>query len=332
MFLLYIDESGVINRHPSQTSHYVMIGMAVHVGTWFALSQRVSDLKKRYALDGNMDTLELHAAWMLRGLHEQALIPSFDQFGRRARYEAILHWRDEHKLNVWPSKPKKEVDREKKAFRRTEPYLHLTRVERDQLYCKALHLVGDHRRGVTLFGQAIDKRHLPRGVDPAEEAFSRLIKSFEDFLQEHDENPWGMLVVDNDQTQSARYTDMVRRFQQQDGFRGGIDRIIESPFFLDSRANSGVQVADLCAYALRRYLENDEDEYFSIIFPKFHRARGGLSGLRHFTASGCSCLICAEPQPTESPGFKRRRRGGRRRRPIPLGTELLVEPGSSPPG
>ena len=34
MYLLYVDESGVTNPHPSQTSHYVTIGLAVHVGTW----------------------------------------------------------------------------------------------------------------------------------------------------------------------------------------------------------------------------------------------------------------------------------------------------------
>ena len=62
------------------------------------------------------------------------------------------------------------------------------------------------------------------------------------------------------------------------------------------RASSGVQVADLCAYALRRYLENEEAELFSIIFPKFYRAGGGLSGLRHFTAPDCGCMICAEPK------------------------------------
>lgn len=222
-----------------------MIGMAVHVGTWFALSQRVSDIKKRYALDGEIDQLELHAAYMLRGFHEQSLIPSFERLTRRARYDAVIEWRAHHKLTVWPTKSKREVDKEKKVFRRTEPYIHLTRAEREQLYLKALHIVGDHRRGVSLFGEAIDKRHLPAGVDAAEEAFGRVIKKFEDYLQEHDENPWGLLAVDNDQTQSARYTDMVRRFQQQDGFRGGIDRIIESPFFLDSRANSGVLTSAL---------------------------------------------------------------------------------------
>lgn len=304
MFLLYIDESGVTERHPSQTSHYVMIGMAVHVGTWFALTQRVRLLKRRYALEGNTEPLELHAAWMLRAYQEQSLIPSFDQLSFRARYDAVLQWREQRKAIDWPVLRKKEVDREKKAFRRTEPYVHLTREEREELYRKSLELVGSHRRGVTLFGEAIDKKHLPLAVDPAEEAFGRLVKRFEDYLQEHEERRWGILLVDNDQSKRDRYSDMLHRFQQQAGFRGGVDRVIEAPFFLDSKSNSGVQVADLCAYALRRYLENQEQELFGIVFPKFHRARGGLSGLSHFTTEDCHCVICTEP---------RARKRGRRR-------------------
>lgn len=320
MYLQYMDESGVTDRHPSQTTHYVMMGMAVHEGTWFALSKLVRDLKQRYALEGNVSGLELHAAWMLHAIHEQSLMPSFDQLSRRARYDAVQSWRDARRKNDWPSMEKRSVDREKKAFRRTEPYIHLTRAERDQLYQRALGLVGGYRRGVVLFGEAIDKRHLAPGVDPAEEAFSRLINRFEDFLQEHDENVWGALVVDYNQTQNSRYTEMVARFQQQDGFRGGIDRIIESPFFLDSRSNSGVQVADLCAYALRRYVENREVDPFSVIFPKFHRVDGKLSGLRHFTQPGCDCMICAAPrsQPTQSrPRRKRRRKQGSSNTPRP---------------
>jgi len=56
MYLLYVDESGVTNPHPSQTSHYVMLGLAVHVGTWFALTRRVRNLKQVYALEGDRDT------------------------------------------------------------------------------------------------------------------------------------------------------------------------------------------------------------------------------------------------------------------------------------
>jgi Protein of unknown function (DUF3800) len=295
MYLLYVDESGVTNPHPSQTTHYVMLGMAVHVGTWFALTRRVRDLKSRYAMDGDIESLELHAALMLRAYREQSLIPSFEDLGRRARFEAVIRWRQARRDQDWPAMTPKEVQREKKEFRKTEPYVHLTRIERETLYSKALRIVAEHRRGVVLFGEAVDKSHLPLLADAAEEAFSRLVDRFEIFLQNSPEKPWGIVVADHDQNQKDHYTGMLLRFQQRDHARGGVDRIIEAPFFLDSRSNSGVQAADLCAFALRRYLENGERQRFETILPKFYRIGGRLCGLRHLTAPGCNCLICSEP-------------------------------------
>lgn len=295
MYLLYVDESGVTNPHPSQTSHYVTIGLAVHVGTWFALTRRVRSLKLAFALDGDTEKLELHAAWLLRAFREQTVITSFADLSRRARYDAVEEWRRKRREEAWPGLEPRLREREKKDFRKTEPFVHLTREERDQLCLEALQIVGEHRKGITLFGQAIDKRVIPPGVDIAQTAFSGLIDSFEMFLQHHPENPWGVVVVDDDQTQSARYASMLQRLQQTDHDQGGVDRIIEAPFFLDSRSNSGVQVADLCAFALRRYLENQEEERFAKILPKFHRDRGELRGLRHLTAPGCACMICQEP-------------------------------------
>jgi preprotein translocase subunit SecA len=53
-----------------------------------------------------------------------------------------------------------------------------------------------------------------------------------------------------------------------------------------------VQVADLCAYALRRYLENNEEELFTKIFARADRVGNRVLGVRHFTDVGCSCRIC----------------------------------------
>ena len=75
---------------------------------------------------------------------------------------------------------------------------------------------------------------------------------------------------------------------------GNIDRIVESPFFVDSAANSGVQAVDAAAFAVRRYLENKEYENFSIIFDKFDRDRKALHGIRHFRRFDCDCTICKE--------------------------------------
>src|SRR4051794_29086484 len=115
MYLLYVAEPGVTNPHPSQTSHYAMPGPAVPVGAWFALTRRVRNLKRIYALEGDTEKLELHAAWLLRAYREQSLISSFESLSRRARYDAVQQWRTLRQQNEWTDGPRLR-EREKKDF------------------------------------------------------------------------------------------------------------------------------------------------------------------------------------------------------------------------
>ena len=60
---------------------------------------------------------------------------------------------------------------------------------------------------------------------------------------------------------------------------------------VDSSLTAMVQVSDLSAYALRRYLENHEDELFDLIFKRADRKGVLTVGVRHFSV-GCNCKIC----------------------------------------
>lgn len=59
-----------------------------------------------------------------------------------------------------------------------------------------------------------------------------------------------------------------------------------------------VQIVDLCAYALRRYLENNEEELFDLIFVRadrkdnWEKTAHKVVGIRHFTGPSCKCKIC----------------------------------------
>lgn len=63
--------------------------------------------------------------------------------------------------------------------------------------------------------------------------------------------------------------------------------------FVDSQLTNMVQLADLCAYALRRYLENGETELFDLVFQRADRVGETVVGVRHFTEDECLCKICA---------------------------------------
>lgn len=62
--------------------------------------------------------------------------------------------------------------------------------------------------------------------------------------------------------------------------------------FVDSQLTSMIQLADLCAYALRRYLENGDETMFGPIFSVADRKESRVVGVRHFSETTCSCKIC----------------------------------------
>lgn len=292
MYLLYLDESGVPERHPSQTSHYVLLGLAVYEGTWFALENRLTGVKERWAR-GPVRDFELHAAWLRRPYPEQTDVPNFDELGYEARYTAVAALREQAR-EEWSNVTGSQRQRERRYQRLTDPYAHLTFSEREEVIDQALDVVGTYRRGVTLFAEAIDKSRLPPGTNAVDQAFTQVVTRFEKFLRRRRDRQWGLLVMDHNQSTARRFTTMLHRFQRQGARWGDIDRVIEAPFFVDSGPNSGVQATDLCAFALRRYLENDERSRFEKIFDKFDRTTTGLHGIRHYTAPGCPCLVCRE--------------------------------------
>ena len=55
-----------------------------------------------------------------------------------------------------------------------------------------------------------------------------------------------------------------------------------------------IQIVDVCAYGLRRYLENNEDKIFNHIFKRADRKDSIVVGVRHFTnKKNCNCNICS---------------------------------------
>jgi hypothetical protein len=104
----------------------------------------------------------------------------------------------------------------------------------------------------------------------------------------------GLLIEDNNQTVAKNITTLMRRFHIQGTLWAKVERIIETPLFVDSNLTSMIQMADLCAYSTRRFLENGEEDLFDRIFGRFDHARGRVVGIRHYVgAKPCKCKVCA---------------------------------------
>ena len=84
----------------------------------------------------------------------------------------------------------------------------------------------------------------------------------------------------------------MKAFLQKGTLWTHIEHVIETPMFVDSQLTNMVQLADLCAYAIRRYLENAEEQLFDLVFKRADRVGETAVGVRHFTSSGCLCKIC----------------------------------------
>lgn len=290
--IAYIDESGTPELSGS-TSHFVLLAVALDAQTWKSRDQAIAAIKGRYGVG----EAELHAGWMARKYAEQELVPGFAHMSWSDRIHHARQRRDDLLLKRAALRGTQSVRELRKNFAKTAAFLHLTHSERRELLRSVLSEVSSWSDCV-LFAECTDKsafggRH--PATPPFEEAFTQVVTRFHYFLNH--ENDYGMLVQDRNDTVAKRLTELMRRFHAAGNrYTSQIPRLIETPLFVDSTLTSMVQVADLCAYALRRYFENGETELFDLVYPKIRRHGGRCVGGRHYRGRNrqCDCRMCAD--------------------------------------
>ncbi|MGE5114687.1 MAG: DUF3800 domain-containing protein [Acidobacteriaceae bacterium] len=293
MHLCYIDESGV-SAIPGNTSHFVLAGIAIPVLLWSKADSEITAVLKKYGLED----AEMHTGWILRPYLEQNRIADFQKLSWKDRRAAVQQERTKELLALQQKGKRKPYQQAKKNFRLTESYVHLTFDERKQLMLEVATVIGkwDFAK---LFAECIDKTYFNpakarAGID--EQAFEQLVSRFEQYLvntspkngQKHN----GLIVHDNNETIARKHTILMREFRDNGTVWNKIEQIIETPLFVNSSLTRLVQVADLCAYALRRYLEKAEETLFDQVFKRADRAGNKVLGVRHFADPKCKCQIC----------------------------------------
>ena len=302
MYLCYLDESGS-PEIGKDTPHFVFLGLAIPATTWRRKDTEINRIKGQYGLVGK----EIHASWMARRYVDQEKTQGFDAMDWVARRQAVQRARDAVLLRIAALKGPEQTKNARKNFRMTASYIHLTRDQRLACLQATADVVGSWN-DCRLFAEAIDKSSFgaqPPKQPPFEEAFAQVVSRFHAFLEERGgERDHGLLVQDNNPTAAGRLTQLMRSFHQAGTLFTQIRRIVETPLFVDSGLTSMVQLSDLCAYATRRFFENNEAELFDRIYPLFHRSGGRLVGLRHYTGTRtCQCRVCLDhgrsrPAPT----------------------------------
>ena len=297
MHLCYIDESGTPDL-PGNTSHFILAGLVIPIWHWRNADREIRNIKYRFGLQD----AEIHTAWILRKYREQKQIENFDGLGPEERRAKVLRFRHAHILELQRSNNNRAYRQTRKNYKQTAQYIHLTFEERCDFVESVAECVSNWGFA-RLIAECVDKIHFDPQKTPLcvdEQAFEQVVSRFERFLQNtslrQDQASFGLIVHDNNETVAKKHTDLMRKFHRQGTFWIDIERIIETPLYVDSQLTSMVQIADLCAYALRRYFENNETWLFDRVYRRAdrHGQAGPTVGIRHFTDDECQCTVCAD--------------------------------------
>ncbi len=301
MYLCYIDESGTADI-PGNTSHFILAGISIPIWFWKTCDKDIYFIKHKY----DLDKAELHVAWMMRQYPEQDAITDFNHLDYAQRRSRVNSLRTAKLLHLQTRGYSKAYQRAKKFFKITECYIHLSHLERTNCIREVAECVGNWGFA-RLFAECVDKTYFDptRAPTPLDAwAFEQVVSRFETYLQNMDahneEKPqqvYGLLIHDNNQTIAKKHTELMRGFHFKGTLWTAIKHIIETPLFVDSSLTSMVQVSDLCAYAIRRYVENHEDELFDLVFKRADRKGVLTVGVRHFAGFPCPCKICDSHSP-----------------------------------
>ena len=292
MKIAYIDESGTPELSGS-TSHFVLVGVSLDAQNWKLRDEAITAIKSRYGVAG----AEVHAGWMARRYADQELIPGFAGMSREQRAREVTRKRDELLLKRAAIHGVHSLKELRKNFAKTAGFTHLTYEERRSLLMEIAREVAGWDDCV-LFTECTDKSAFNGKTPPTppfEEAFTQLVTRFHFYLNHVDD--LGMLVQDRNDTVAQRLTELMRRFHSEGNrYTDKVPRIIETPLFVDSTLTSMVQVADVCAYALRRYFEHGERDLFDPIYSKVRRHNGRCVGGRHYRGrnKACDCQMCRD--------------------------------------
>lgn len=177
--------------------------------------------------------------------------------------------------------------------------LGMQKDQREEFLEDFYQLVSSHPIGLTLFATVVHKPSLQPGEDPYERCLEDMTSRFDLFLRRQFAigNPQKGLVVLDNTTLRARIAPLLGKWRRLGTRWAEIKNIIETTFFLDSRASRIVQIADFVASAVFQNYENGQAQYFSRIVRKLDRdpETAKIHGLRHITANrNCGCIACMQ--------------------------------------
>lgn len=128
MYFCYLDESGTPELQ-AQTSHFVLLGLAIPASAWHEKDQRLAAIKGKYGLAD----AEIHTGYIARRFPEQEHITGFETLDSIQRRLAVEVERKNALIKAVALKSPQRLKSLKKLYAKTKDYVHLTFKQRQQL-------------------------------------------------------------------------------------------------------------------------------------------------------------------------------------------------------
>ncbi len=204
MYLCYLDESGTPD-HTSNTSHFVLLGIAFPVHCWRTVSTNIHTIKHRYGLS----RAEIHTGWLARQYQAQESIPGFSALGWADRKQQTEREWQNILRTTQVTMTAKAARNEKKRYSNSSAYFHLTFDDRLNLLREISDTL-NNMSFIRIFAESIDKVSCPTKSKEQiiEQAFMQVVTRFEYYLevmsQKIGNQQYGILVQDNNDTVNDR--------------------------------------------------------------------------------------------------------------------------------
>lgn len=270
MQLLYVDESGNSHTSPNNT-HFVLAGVAMDAAYWKQHNAQIDTIKQSYALVGE----EIHTAWMLKNYSFESGIPNFsslDYQNRKQCAQAFI----QQKIASSNLGARKNI---KKDWKIIQPYSHLLKQDRFD-FINDICLQFSQWGHMRIFLIIVDKRTYKPTYSIYEDAFEQLISRFQRFIQNVSPNDYGIVAMDNNQTVANKITALSNFFHSSGTRYVNIPNIIDTPYFVDSKMTSMIQLADIASYGARKHYEKGMSTIFNQCQSRIDSIRGKLVGLK----------------------------------------------------
>ena len=292
MKLFYLDESGNPELSGSSDS-YVLVAVGIPIERWTACDKAINQLKASY----NMPDAEIHTAWMLRSYREQQEIEGFGEMSYEERRQAVIRVREQKVQSYKDNKSSQALKSLKKIYKNTEAYIHLTYAERERFIFDLVARIKSWTFA-RIFAEIIDKKdyHPPKPeLTPETQAFERIVTRIEKYLSHisGEQKEYGLLIHDECESVTFSHVCNMKRYHRRGTFKSSIQHIIETPLFVSSNHTNMVQIADCCAYALRRYYDASDAALYLPIKSRADKIGSDIVGINHYTANQhCECDMC----------------------------------------